>query len=83
MNRTLLSIQVTGGANLGRCYNATYFRVTYIHRLSREQILKLREMQLLGYGQEFSIKSQCDGKEEPDSAGLYVYDCEDRVDSSD
>jgi len=63
--RPKIEIRCTGGANLGRCYNAAYYKITSTHRLSREQIIGLRNLHLLGSGQEFRINSQCDGKEEP------------------
>lgn len=110
MKRPQLTIEVTGGRNLGRCYNATYYRVTSLSKLTRERIDALRKAGFLGYGQEFSITSKCDGTELPagideeqplDESGnprinhytkqpcspvrqpYFIYNTEDRVDSSD
>jgi hypothetical protein len=59
-----LVIDGTGGASLGNCYGASYFRITSRRRLSQEQIKALFALGLLGSGQEFYVRSQCDGKEE-------------------
>ncbi|MES2339247.1 MAG: hypothetical protein V4537_14230 [Pseudomonadota bacterium] len=67
--RADLVIETTGGAKLGNCYSATYYRVTSSpFRLKREQLLALNKAGVLGFGQEFDIKSQCDGKEAPAGA---------------
>jgi hypothetical protein len=64
--RPELTVERTGGKNLGRCYNATYVTVTSLKKLSKEILQDMRTMGLLvGYGQEFRIHSQCDGDEEP------------------
>lgn len=49
----------------GRCLTTTAYRVESLHRLSRKTIDKLRETGLIGYGQEWCIKNQCDGFELP------------------
>ena len=73
-DRPDLTVKRTGGANLGRCYNATYVTVTSLKRLDKETLQEMRHMGLLvGYGQEFRIHSQCDGKEEP--AGFDTVPC--------
>jgi len=61
--RPTLSIESTGGARLGNCYNASYYKVTSAWRLTHEQLRKLNAAGVLGFGQEFTVKSQCDGKE--------------------
>lgn len=61
--RPLLIVESTGGASLGNCYNASYQRVTSTQRLGRKEIEALREAGVLGYGQEFYIRSRCDGQE--------------------
>jgi len=63
--RPMLVVESRGGASLGRCYNACYFRVTSRVKISRERMLKLRDAGFLGFGQEFSILSKCDGSEQP------------------
>lgn len=60
-----IAIRFVSERNLGRCYNAYTYKITSLRRLSKEQILGLRELGFLGSGQEFSISSSCDGKEEP------------------
>lgn len=58
-----LQIENRGGKNLGRCYNASYFRVTALHPLSMEDFNRLRECGFLGYGQEFMCRYRTnDGK---------------------
>jgi len=65
MPRPMLTIESTGGRSLGRCYSASGYRVTSLRRISQEGLWQLRELGFLGLGQEFSVASQCDGKEEP------------------
>jgi hypothetical protein len=56
MNTPTLIIENTGGANLGRCYNASYYKVKSIDRpLADADIEALHDMGQLGYGQEFSF----------------------------
>lgn len=54
--RPTLSITNKGGANLGRCYNASYFEVVSLKPLDMEDLWRLRECGFLGYGQEFSAE---------------------------
>lgn len=56
MGRQILNIEVTGGANLGRCYTSTTYRVTSRSYLGTKEIDELRKMGYLGYGQEFYAK---------------------------
>lgn len=59
-----LRITCTGGRNLGRCYNATFFEVVSTRPLLGEdaregqekvnKLVELRRLGFLGYGQEFS-----------------------------
>ncbi len=78
-----LVVEITGGANLGRCYNATYFKIKSLNRpLSDDDVRALRDMGWLGYGQEFEFRR---GPEEPFDRWnkFYVVLVESRVDSSD
>ena len=52
-SRPALSITSQGGANLGNCYNASYFEVTSNRPLDMEDLHRLRDCGFLGYGQEF------------------------------
>jgi len=54
-SRPSLVVECTGGRNLGNCYNASYYRITSLQALGRDQIMALREAGFLGYGQEFSF----------------------------
>lgn len=71
--RPALVIESMGGANLGRCYNSMSYRVTSVEKINRDNLIKLRDAGFLGYGQEFTVHSQCDGKEEP--GGYDMIDC--------
>lgn len=63
--RPLLTIEVTGGRELGRCYYATDYRLTSTDRLTKDQVAALRAAGFLGHGQEFLIHSPADGSEAP------------------
>lgn len=63
--RPHLTIEVTGGAQLGRCYHETRYRVTSRNKLSQEVLVGLSDLGLMPRGQEFGVRSPCDGKEEP------------------
>lgn len=63
--RPLLTIEHVRTISLGRCYSESLYTVTSRNRLDRETLVALREANLLGYGQEFGVKSKCDGTEEP------------------
>ena len=63
--RPHLTIEVTGGTQLGRCYHETRYRVISRNKLSQEVLVGLSDLGLMPRGQEFGIRSQCDGKEEP------------------
>jgi hypothetical protein len=78
-----LVVESLGGKNLGRCYNATYFKIKSLNRpLSDSDITALRDMGWLGYGQEFSFKRV--ENEQFDSCNkFFVVLAESRVDSSD
>ena len=58
-----LSIELGPGKKLGHCYYEHSYVITTTSRLPAKSIKALAELNLLGYGQEFIIKSQCDGKE--------------------
>lgn len=59
-----LTIEHGESVKLGNCYHRYPITVTSLSRLSKETIIGLERLGLLGFGQGFSIKSQCDGKEE-------------------
>lgn len=73
------------------------YRIISERKLSKDDIMTFRNIGLLGYGQEFTILSPCDGSEEKDPKEtipcplgpnyspmfFYVYECYDMVDSSD
>lgn len=72
--RPNLTIEHTGSENLGNCYNADYYLITTSkYRISKDQIIALKNAHLLGSGQEFRLKSKCDGTEEP--AGMDDVPC--------
>jgi|SRR5579863_3834741 len=51
--RPVLAIVGAGGANLGNCYNASYYDVTSLRPLDAKTIQALHDAGFLGYGQEF------------------------------
>jgi hypothetical protein len=61
--RPSLTIENTGGKQLGRCYSASYHKVTSRFRLSKESLDTLFRAGVIGSGQGFYIRSQCDGTE--------------------
>ena len=63
--RPKLVIEHIGGCMLGNCYSGQTDRITSRFKLSAETIRKLYELGLVGFGQEFWVKSQCDGNEKP------------------
>jgi hypothetical protein len=71
--RSNMEIKFVRSVNIGRCYNAFYYEITSTRKLTCEQIHGLRKLGFLGYGQEFNVNSQCDGKEEP--AGYDTVQC--------
>lgn len=71
--RPVLTVEHTGGALLGACYRAMYFKVTSTEMLSADRLRKLFDAGFLGYGQEFQVKSRCDGKEK--EAGVDLVPC--------
>ena len=78
-SRPRIVIRCTGGANLGRYYNASYYEITSSgQRLSQKQINALFDAGFIGYGQEFNITNRCDGAEEP--AGVDIVPCTVEVD---
>ena len=60
-----LTIETAGGGSLGNCYSSTSWRVTSLHRLSVATLKALNAAGVLGFGQEFYVRSQADGKEAP------------------
>ncbi len=80
--RPMVVIENIGGKQLGSCYNASYYRVTALYRLSENTLRALNVAGVMGYGQTFSIRSQCDGKEEPageDDVKCVTVDCNGEV----
>lgn len=61
--RPRLLVENLGGSSLGRCYSASFQRVTSTLRMTREQLEALRMAGVIHSGQELYIRSQCDGKE--------------------
>lgn len=64
-SRPDLTIECTGGKSLERCYSASYWRITSLNRIKKDTINQLFQLGLVGIGQAFDIRSQCDGKEPP------------------
>lgn len=61
--RPHLTIELKGGVQLGNCYEASYWRVTSRLRLTLDTLRQLHTAGVLGYGQEFYVRSQCNGSE--------------------
>ena len=83
MNTPQLIVEQTGGAKLGNCYHAAYFKVKSFNReLTQEQVMWLRNNGFLGYGQDFTWT-----RNDPEPADGYnkyfVVTAVDKVDSSD
>ena len=74
-DRPNLVIKREGGKDISNCYSVVFFTVTSRQKLSKEKIEKLADAGFLGYGQEFYIRSKCDGNEEP--AGTDKVQCVD------
>ena len=66
--RPILTIEVARSMKLGHCYSGTTYRITSRQRQTPGTLRKLFEAGVLGFGQEFRVISQADGKEE--AAGL-------------
>lgn len=54
-------------------YSGDTWRITTLYPLKKETILELNKLGLVGFGQEFGVLSQCDGKEQP--AGYDTVEC--------
>lgn len=63
--RPFLAIERNGGGSLGNCYSSSSWRVTSVVRLKAETLKALNACGVLGFGQEFYIRSKADGTEEP------------------
>jgi len=63
--RPQLTIELIGGKNISRCYDEHTWKITSTFKLKPEKIKALYELGLVGFGQEFVVVSQCDGKEQP------------------
>lgn len=62
-NRPTLTVEHTGNSSLGRCYSESRYKVTSRRRLSRASLNALFSAGFLGVGQEFGVRSPCDGSE--------------------
>lgn len=71
-----ITIECTGEQNLGNCYNASYFTVTSKRLLSNQFLYYLKELGLLGCGQEFWFKKAIQ------KDGVFIVEAQSRVDSS-
>jgi len=71
--RPKLVIEYTGGGMISNCYDYSTWKITSTNRLNKETILAMNKLGLVGFGQEFFIRSQCDDKEP--WAGLDVVEC--------
>ncbi len=58
---------------ISNCYSGDTWRITSTQRLKNETIVAMNKLGLIGFGQEFGILSQCDGKEL--EAGHDVAEC--------
>jgi hypothetical protein len=72
-----VKITVTGGRSLGHCYSSTTYLVESPRRLTNGDWGVLRAARRLGYGQEFYINDL------GETDGIYRYEVDSRVDSSD
>ena len=71
--RPLLAIDFLGEKSLGNCYTGYYYTITSRRKLSAQKIEQLRKLHIISDGQEFAIRSECDGTEEP--AGYDTLSC--------
>lgn len=71
--RPKLVIERTGGGQISNCYSGSTWKITSLYPLKKETILSLYHAGVVGFGQEFGILSQCDGKEKP--AGHDTVEC--------
>lgn len=53
-----LAVVCTGGANLGRCYHASFYTIITTRELDDETFKMLVAQGYLGYGQEFSTRER-------------------------
>lgn len=56
--RPVLVIERGSGAQLGNCYYGSSYTITALHPLDMEDIKKIRDAGLIGYGQEFYVRGQ-------------------------
>lgn len=64
-NRPAITISALSSRQISRCYSEGTYKIVSSSRLSSEKISALWNGGFLGAGQEWGIKSQCDGKESP------------------
>jgi hypothetical protein len=72
-----IEVKPAGGATLGRCYEAMHYEIHSGEELPNTFIRTLRDLGLLGYGQEFFVRFSTKRGDK------YVVNTEARVDSSD
>lgn len=61
----ILTVVAERSQSYGRCYSGTTYKVESTIRLGKLALDSMFLNGIFGAGQEFNIKSQCDGKEEP------------------
>jgi len=71
--RPKLVIERLSKKEISNCYEESSWKVTSDYPLKKETIVGLYKLGLVGIGQEFSVISKCDGKEEP--AGYDTVEC--------
>jgi len=79
-----LIVENLGVKKLGNCYYSTNYKIKSLNRmLSTEDIKKLREIGVLGYGQEFDFVHVKETEPADDYNRYYVVLATSRCDSSD
>lgn len=73
--RPQLSIELVSSRASRSCWSVSTYRVTSWGRQPRSTLEALNKMGVLGTGQGFQVKSQCDGMENP--AGFDRTECVD------
>jgi hypothetical protein len=76
-SRPSITVSFLSSKSLDRCYSEGTYKIVSTNRLQSKQIDALWKGGFLGRGQEWGIRSQCDGKEEPagyDTLEAYMID---------
>ncbi len=60
-----LAVYFVSSHNIGRCFNLTVYKVVSKFKLNNDRINSLRDVNIIGYGQTWCVKSKCDGTEFP------------------